>query len=163
MLRLGLRNPTEACSFLFRCYNLYASRHSTGAEGLSPLHAMELVDAFVDPPLGWHADPHPSDSKHAHIAWVSATGETAYGVVLIYLPWPVGPDLVLWGFLHHLRESDSQGELISKANAPDLPGLRFVAESGQYIIRVNLIVRGWRGLGGLCRNIKIQAGECKRA
>jgi len=105
--------------------------------------AMPVVDALVDPPAGWRADPLRVDVQHAHAVWVSPTGDTAYGVILMNLPLPVGPEMVLWGFLHRLREVDRRGELHLKVDAPDLPGLRFVAQSGQYLLRVNLTVRGW--------------------
>ncbi len=73
--------------------------------------------------MGWGEDPLRADARHAHAVWLSPTRDTAYGVVLMYLPLPVGPDTVLWGFLNHLRESDHAADLISKERAPDLPGL----------------------------------------
>src|ERR1700722_2581628 len=105
---------------------------------LMPLYPLRVVDAYIDPPVGWKQDKLEVDSKHTHAVWLSPTGDTAYGIVLMNLPLPVGPDMVLWGFLNHLRQSDKQADLLTKVKAPDLPGLRFVAESGLYRIRVNL-------------------------
>lgn len=84
----------------------------------------------------------------------------------MYLPWPVGPDLILWGFLRHLRAKDKKAELISKEDAPDLPGIRFNAESGQYLIHVDLIVHGWRAWAvytGTLKSKPVNTAELKLA
>jgi hypothetical protein len=112
--------------------------------GLTSLTLNDQLDAAIDPPLNWRRDKFDVDAKHVHAVWLSPTGDTAYGVVLMYLPLPVGPEMVLWGFLNHMRQTDRQADLLNKQKAPDLPGIRFTAESGQYRIRVNLIVRDWR-------------------
>jgi hypothetical protein len=111
--------------------------------GLRPLYPLPQARALVDPPTGWRVDKFDVDSQHTHVTWVSPSGDTAYGVVMMNLPLPVGPDLVLWAFLNKMKAADHRGDLLSKENAPDLPGLRFVAESGLYRIRTNLIVHGW--------------------
>jgi hypothetical protein len=105
---------------------------------------MDVLDAAVDPPIGWRRDKFVVDAAHVHAVWISPSGDTAYGVVLMRLPLPVGAELVLWGFLNQMRKSDQKADLIAKQPAPDLPGLRFVAESGTYRIRANLTARGWR-------------------
>jgi hypothetical protein len=115
-----------------------------GSDELSTAVAMPVVDAIVDPPIGWEIDKRQVDAKHVHMVWKSPSGDTAYGVVLMYLPLPVGPDLVLAGFLNQLKQSDREAKLLSKTPAEELHGYRFVAESGQYVIRVDLSVRGWR-------------------
>lgn len=99
---------------------------------------------MVSAPMGWREDPRRIDTRHAHLVWISPTGDSAYGVILMHLPLPVGPDLVLWGFLNQLRKTDQEGTLVSKELAPDLPGLRFVADSRLYRLRVNLTVHGWQ-------------------
>jgi hypothetical protein len=111
--------------------------------GLEPLHPVPELRALVDPPIGWRLDKQDVDAKHSHFTWLSPSGDTAYGAVLMNLPLPVGPDMVLWGFLNHLRAADKKAELLEKQSAPDLQGIRFVAESGLYRIRVNLIVHDW--------------------
>ena len=35
--------------------------------------------------------------------------------------------------------------LLSQKDDPNLPGIRFVAEGGEYTIRTNLIIVGWEG------------------
>ncbi|HZL36015.1 MAG TPA: hypothetical protein VFC78_11935 [Tepidisphaeraceae bacterium] len=119
---------------------------STGpiATGLMAPRPLQSVDAWCDPPVGWKPDPLRIDAQHAHEVWASPSRQTAYGVVLIHLPLPfIGPNLIIPGFLNHLRAKDHKAELISKEDAPDLPGARFVAESGKFHINVNLIVHGW--------------------
>lgn len=111
---------------------------------LSAPYAINALEAVVDPPVGWRRDKSDVDARHAHFVWLSPSGDTAYGVVLMNLPIPVGPDIVLWAFLNQMRKSDRQADLLRRENAPDLPGLRFVAESGKYRIRANLTVRTWR-------------------
>ena len=113
-------------------------------DGLEALLPLAPVNAWVDPPIGWRRDKFDVDAKHAHVTWVSPSGDTAYGVVMMNLPFPVGPDMVLWGFLSHMQASDKRADLVSKHRAPDLPGLRFEAESGLYRIRVNLTVHNWQ-------------------
>jgi hypothetical protein len=61
------------------------------------------------------------------------------------LPLPVGPDLVLWGFMRAMRNKQGSAKLISQEDDPNLPGIRFVAVGGKYKIRVNLTAHGWEG------------------
>jgi hypothetical protein len=112
--------------------------------GLTPPVVFDALEAGVDPPVGWRRDKFDVDAGHTHAVWLSPTGQTAYGVVLINLPLPVGPEMVLWGFLNHMRQADRQGSLLFKHMAPELPGLRFIAESGNYRIFANLTVHNWR-------------------
>lgn len=127
---------------------------------------MPVVDALVDPPVGWAEKPLRADVRHVHASWISPSGDTAYGVILINLPLPVGPEMVLWGFLNKLRETDQEGELHAQTNAPDLPGLRFIAESGQYLLNVSLTVRGWHAwavYAGSLKSRPINARELEMA
>jgi hypothetical protein len=105
----------------------------------------EDVEAVVDPPEGWNPDPQKSSPQHVHQVWVSPTGATAYGVIHFKLPLPVGASLALDGFLAGMKKSEGSAKLISQADDPNLPGIRFVAEGGEYTIRSNLIVDGWEG------------------
>ena len=106
--------------------------------------ATPAVDAWVDPPAGWRLDRSESDIQHAQAVWVSPSGATAYGVIVMYLPFPMGSDLILWGFLNRTRQMDHEAKLLEREDDPKLPGLRFVALAGTYKLRVNLIVHGWR-------------------
>lgn len=134
--------------------------------GLNPPMADRAVDAWCDPPVGWRLEPIKSDSRHTHQIWKSPTGSTAYGVIEMYLPFPVGPDLILWGFLDNMRKKEGSAELISKEPDPNLPGTRFVVEGGLYKIRVNLIIQGWRAwavYAGTLRERAVNAEELKLA
>ena len=103
------------------------------------------VNAACFPPLDWTMDPLKQTKNHVHQVWVSPTGNTAYGVIRFSLPLPVGPETVLWFFLREMRASEGAARLISKRRDPQLNGLRFVAEGGQYDVRANLTTRGLRG------------------
>jgi hypothetical protein len=103
------------------------------------------VKAVVVPPVGWVAQPLKSSDQHKHQVWISPSGNTAYGVIYFTLPWPVGPDLALFGFLEQMRRTEGQATLISKQSDDQLPGLRFVAEGGLYTVRTNMIVDGFQG------------------
>ena len=106
---------------------------------------MAELDAVVVPPAGWRADPLKRSRNHAHQAWISPSGNTAYGVIRMSLPLPfIGPDVILPRFLNQMRETEGEARLLSRRNDPALPGIRFIAEGGQYRLRANLITRGFR-------------------
>ena len=123
---------------------LAATATRPGADGLVAPMTMDALDAVADPPLGWRQETSIVDARHTRVVWISPTGDTAYGIVLIHLPLPEGPDLVLWGFLYEMSTTDQKGELLAKEPAPELPGLRFVANSARYRLRANLSVHGWQ-------------------
>ena len=114
-------------------------------DGLTPPSFDGDLSAVVAPPLGWKPDPLKKADNHTHRVWVSADGDAAYGVIAFSLPFPVGPDLVLWGFLQNMRKSEGEATLVEKRPDPDLPGVRFVADGGRYRIRGNLVVDGFGG------------------
>ena len=116
---------------------------TTYPTGLSNPTPSEDLQAIVVPPSGWIADPIKSSDRHVHQTWVSPSGDTAYGVIRMRLPLPVGTDLVLWGFMNEMRKEEGEGTLLERRYDPDLPGARFVAEGGRYKIRVNLLTRGF--------------------
>ena len=113
--------------------------------GLTDVTLREDLHALVAPPHGWAAEPIKASGKHTHQVWLSPTGRTAYGVINFSLPWPVGHDLTLQGFLREMKRTEGAANLIKKEYDPNLPGLRFVAEGGLYRVRGNLFVQGWRG------------------
>ncbi|HEV7302226.1 MAG TPA: hypothetical protein VGN72_23005 [Tepidisphaeraceae bacterium] len=113
--------------------------------GLNDPTLREDLQALVAPPQGWNAEPIKASGKHTHQVWISPTGRTAYGVINFSLPWPVGHDLTLQGFLREMKRTEGAANLIEKEYDPNLPGLRFVAEGGLYRVRGNLFVQGWRG------------------
>jgi len=121
------------------------SASDTTDDALSDPFADEELESVVVPPAGWTADPVKRSRNHAHQAWLSPSRRTAYGVIRINLPLPfIGPDVVLPRFLEQMRESEGEAELLSRRNDPRLPGIRFVAEGGQYRLRANLVTRGFR-------------------
>jgi len=101
--------------------------------------------SIATPPDGWVAEPIKQSTRHTHQLWISPSGKTAYGVLYFKLPWPLGQDLTLQGFLSQMRKTEGTATLLEKKNDPNLPGLRFVAEGGLYLVRANLIVDNWHG------------------
>jgi hypothetical protein len=86
---------------------------------------------MVAPPVGWKPDEPKTSSSHVHQAWISPSGNTAYGVIRFRMPWPVGADLALQhGFLPNMRKTEGEATLLSKEKDPKLPGIRFVVEGG---------------------------------
>jgi hypothetical protein len=103
------------------------------------------LEAVVTPPVGWQPDPLKRTSRHAHQAWISPSGHTAYGVIRMNLPLPfLGADRVLKGFLDEMERTEGEAALLCRTTDRRLPGIRFVAEGGQYKLRANLVVRGFR-------------------
>jgi hypothetical protein len=112
---------------------------------IAPPVSYPELEAMVTPPVGWQPDPLKRTSRHAHQAWISPSGHTAYGVIRMNLPLPfISADRVLTGFLDEMRQTEGEATLLSRTSDRRLPGLRFVAEGGQYKLRVNLVVRGFR-------------------
>jgi len=130
--------------------------------GLAHSLYVDTVQAQAIPPAGWTRDPLRKSPRHTHEVWRSPTGHTAYGVMHFALPFPVGPDLALWAFLREMQKKQGEAKLISQTDDPALPGIRFIAEGGPYMIRVNLITSGWDGwavYAGTLRNQPIDEKE----
>lgn len=109
-----------------------------------PIGVSEL-EAVVVPPAGWSVEPAKRSRKHAHHAWKSPSGRTAYGIIRMNLPLPfIGPDTILPRFIEQMRETEGEARLLSRRNDPRLPGIRFEAEGGTYRLRANLVTRGFR-------------------
>ena len=114
-------------------------------EVLADPFGSSALEAVVVPPAGWNPDPMKATGNHAHQAWISPSGRTAYGVIRMNLPLPfIGPDVVLPRFMDEMRKTEGEGKLLSRHNDSRLPGIRFVAEGGQYRLRTNLMTRGFR-------------------
>src|SRR5687768_15902774 len=60
-------------------------------DGLDDPTALAEVQAVVVPPAGWTPEPLKASNRHTHQVWISPTGNTAYGVIRMRLPIPVGP------------------------------------------------------------------------
>ena len=136
------------CSAVVGCGPKRATIHARPASQLTgispPTYRADLL-AMATPPEGWTAEPIKASGRHIHQVWISPSGRTAYGILYFTLPWPVGQDIALQGFLNEMKKTEGVATLVQKKNDPNLPGLRFVAEGGLYFVRGNMIVDGWRG------------------
>ena len=103
------------------------------------------VDAVCMPPVGWKPNPLKSSSNHDHQVWLSPTGDTAYGVIHFKIPLPVGQNLAFDGFLSQMKQTEGEATLMERHDDPNLPGIRFIAAGGKYVIRGNLLVATWEG------------------
>jgi hypothetical protein len=135
--------------------------------GLSDPTYLESVDARVVAPKDWKIEPLKTSDRHKHQVWLSPSRNTAYGVICFRLPLPVGPDSVLhFGVLPELKRTEGEATLLSKSTDRNLPGVRFVAEGGKYLVRGNLLTGGWRGwmiYAGTLRAAAIDEPELKLA
>jgi hypothetical protein len=132
---------------------------------LQPAYDPDVL-AVCDPPAGWTADPLKSDENHTHKVWRSPNSVTAYGVIHFKMPFPAGSHIALSVFLQKMKKSEGEATLLSQADDPNLPGIRFVADGGRYQIRTNLIVDGWEGwaiYAGTLRNAPINQKELDMA
>jgi hypothetical protein len=123
--------------------------------GLRDPYYEPAVDAVAAPPVGWKAEPFKNSDRHTHQVWLSPTGNTAYGIIWMKLPIPLGQDLVHWVYMREMRKSEGDAILINKKDDPELPGIRFEAEGGLYRTRNNLLVygnRAWVFYAGTLRN-----------
>jgi hypothetical protein len=119
-----------------------SNRPPADLTGLAAPLPIPAVAADCAPPQGWLAQPMEATRQHAHEHWISPTGDTAYGVIEMHLPFPLGNGLVLWAFLSEMRHRQGEAQLLARHEDPTLPGLRFVAEGGPFKLRANLILRG---------------------
>lgn len=153
-----------ACFFGAGCQSsgpLPVPRTLALSDGLEAAPLAE-VQAVCAPPSGWTAEPLKASARHTHQVWISPSGNTAYGVIRMRLPIPVGPDLVLWGFMNEMRRVEGEGKLIAKEDDEHLPGLRFIAEGGRYRVRTNLVTSGrtaWAVYAGTIRGASIDEDE----
>lgn len=112
----------------------------------------QRVEAFVVPPRGWKMDPPKRSERHTHLAWISPTSDTAYGVIYAtipgYVPVALMPsrmlhDQVLVRFLIAMREDQGEAKLLSKRWDEQADKMHFQAEGGLYRIECILTVRGY--------------------
>jgi hypothetical protein len=125
-----------------------------------------VVEASCDPPIGWRLKPPEHNNRYEQRIWVSPSGLTAYGITRIQLPWPVGPDIILWGYVNELRRREGQGIILRKSDDAKLPGLRAVVEGGKYRIRINLVTQSWDAwavYAGTLRASPVNEGELRLA
>jgi hypothetical protein len=101
----------------------------------------EDLDAVCYPPRGWRPEPLERLPRSVQRVWVSPTGHTAYGVIRIRLPLPLGPDLVLWRFVAELRKREGEGRLVSRERDGD--EIDFVAEGAEHRLTARLHTNAW--------------------
>ena len=109
-----------------------------------PARPNDDVVAMVTPPIGWVPQELKFSDRHTHQIWLSPTGDTAYGAIRFKLPLPISYRLLLNRFLAEMRRVEQSATLISKQDDPDLPGIRFIAESATHRVRVNMTIHGFR-------------------
>ena len=113
--------------------------------GLTQPHPVPIVVSQCDPPVGWIPEPLHKSERHTHQIWLSPTGKTAYGVMHFKLPFPVGVSVVHWEFLREMKSRYGDSTELWEKYDPSLPGLRFVCEIEQYLMRVEMTVNGFDG------------------
>jgi hypothetical protein len=106
---------------------------------------LEKLDLVVTPPAGWQRDADKVGDRSTTVVYVSPTGQTAFGVIAFKLPFPVGHDWALWGFLQNMKKSEGRADLVEKKWDESMSALRFIAEGGRFKVRTNLFVRGTQG------------------
>ena len=134
--------------------------------GLTPLELRKDLEAWVDPPIGWRADDIKENARHVHQVWLSPSGDTAYGVIAMKLPWPVGPDLLLWAFLDRMKQTEGQAQVLVKQRDDKLPGYHLVLDGNHYCLRCTLTVHDWRAwavYAGTVRSAPILQNELELA
>ena len=110
--------------------------------GLSATVVDPDLQAIVSPPAGWKADPLKVTDRSWHRVWISPTGDTAYGVIFIKLPLPVGSDLALMGFMMEMKKTEGEGKILDKRR-DETGALRYTAENPQHTIFARLFTEGW--------------------
>jgi hypothetical protein len=105
----------------------------------------DSLKAVVVPPVGWKPEPPKVNEKHRHQIWLSPSGNTAYGVIYFKLPLPVGLNITLDGFMKQMKDTEGEGTLIERKDDDQLPGIRFTAAGGEYLIQAFLVVDGFHG------------------
>ena len=109
------------------------------------------VEAFVVPPEGWELDPPKRSERHTHLAWISPSGDTAYGVIYASIPGYVPVGLMPSRLLHNEvldrimdEMARDQGEAFLRSKRWDAQRreMYFDAEGGLYRVDSVLRVRG---------------------
>lgn len=110
------------------------------------------VEAFIVPPRGWKMDPPKITARHAHLAWLSPTGDSAYGVILGHIPWWVPVGLMSWRTLHeeslqqflaNMKSDQGEATLLERQWDSQARKMRFEAAGGLYRIDCTMTVRGY--------------------
>jgi hypothetical protein len=139
---------------------------SAVTDGLTAPAPDDSLKAVVVPPIGWKPEPPKVDEKHRHQIWLSPSGNTAYGIIYFKLPLPVGLNITLDGIMRQMKATEGEGNLLDRKDDDQLPGIRFTAQGGQYLIRAYLVVdgfHGWMVYAGTKRKFPVNEAELKTA
>jgi hypothetical protein len=125
---------------------------SRPVQGIGKGYFDARVEAFVVPPQSWTLDPPKVSSRHVHLAWISPSGDTAYGVIYASIPGYIPVALMPTRLLHQevlervmIEMRRDQGEAVlldSKWNDRERQ-MTFEAAGGLYHVDSVLRVRGW--------------------
>ncbi len=124
------------------------------------------LEARVDPPQGWIAEPIKSSARHVHQVWLSPSRDTAYGVIRFSLPLPVGSGLALWGFLNEMKKTEGASDLLERHDDPDSNAIHFIARGGRYTVRGRIQTDGWKAwvaYAGTVTNQPVRRQELRQA
>lgn len=117
-------------------------------------------------PAGWKASLLSTDNRHAHMLWLSPTGQTAYAIIHINLPFPVAPELVLWVTMREMKRIEGESTLISSNRDPTDQTLRFIAQGRDHVMDARLLVQGfeaWVIYAGTFRDKPVNPKELDQA
>ena len=127
----------------------------------------ESVRSECRPPVGWSHKPAEAQSGSQHELWISPTGATAYGVIVVkhWLMALASNEKILAEFLKNMKASDGKAELVEKTADPELGGIggiRFVAIGQKYTLHANLMSSGnrvWIVYAGTANAMPINPAE----
>lgn len=124
---------------------------SRAVEGVGRGFFEHRVEAFVVPPARWKLDPPKISARHTHLAWISPSGDTAYGVIYARIPGYVPVALMPQRMLHAetlerviaaMRDDQGEATLLRQRWDGRARRMHFKAEGGLYRIDSVLSVRG---------------------
>ena len=95
--------------------------------------------------MGWTLQRSDNTARYIQRVWVSPSGKTSYGVVRFNLPFPVGDEIALNGFLAQLRRDEGEAVLLSESKDAAQDRLIFAAEGGRYRLNGIIVTRGFHG------------------
>jgi hypothetical protein len=108
----------------------------------------DVTHAYVAPPTGWIEQPAKHRAGADDVLWLSPTGATAYGVMMVQnlLIAFASDDRVLGEILKNTQATEGSAEMLEKKRDPTLAGgiggVRFLMKGGKYTVRGNLVSSG---------------------
>jgi hypothetical protein len=132
----------------------------------------DVVRAYCVPPSDWLEQPPKSRNGAEDILWLSPSGATAYGVMVVQnILLPLASDeRVLGEILKNTKATEGSAEMLEKHRDPALAGglggVRFLMKGGKYTVRGNLVSSGtrvWIWYAGTLTGQPIREDELKTA